>query len=109
MHTTRLFRICLAVTAISACAAASASVVHVYEWSERGGTPVLSNAMPPPGIAQYTIQDVVVPPLGKAQRDRIQCRLAADRAALEAPPLRQPDDPGLSALALGDDPTMRRQ
>lgn len=109
MQATRLFRIGLAFTAISACTVASASVVHVYEWSERGGTPVLSNAMPPPDIAQYTIQSVAVPPLSKAQRDRIQRSLAADRAALEAPPRRQPDDRGLSALALGDDPTFRRQ
>ena len=109
MHATRLFRICLTVTAISACAAASASVVRVYEWSERGGTPVLSNTMPPPDIAQYTIQNVVVPPLSKAQRDRIRRSLAADRAALEAPPPKPPDDPVLSALALRDDPTLRRQ
>ena len=109
MRASPLFRIGLAFTAISACAAASASVVRVYEWSERGGTPVLSNAMPPPDIAQYTIQNVAVPPLSKARRDRIQRSLAADRAALEAPPPKPPDDPVLSALALRDDPTLRRK
>jgi len=90
----------VAAAAIGVCAAASAEVVRVYEWSENGGTPVISNASPPASVKQYTIQSMRVPALSAEQRARIERSLAADRAALAAP-VPRPHAP--VTLALRDD------
>jgi len=63
-----LLRTGIAAVAIAAWGAASADVVRVYEWSEDGGTPVISNAAPPASVRQYTIQTETVPAPGVAPR-----------------------------------------
>jgi len=63
----RAVRAGVAAVAIGACGVASASVVRVYEWSENGGTPVISNASPPASVKQYTIQTFDVPPVSAAR------------------------------------------
>ena len=63
----RAVRAGVAAVAIGVCGVASASVVRVYEWSENGGTPVISNASPPASVKQYTIQTFDVPPVGAAR------------------------------------------
>jgi len=92
---------CLVAMAMGVCAGANATVLRVYEWSERGGTPVISSATPPAGVEQYTIQTVEVPALSRDQRARIEHRLAADRAVLSTP-LPASNDRGF-ALALSND------
>jgi hypothetical protein len=94
-------RACLMAMAMGVCAGANATVLQVYEWSERGGTPVISTARPPAGVEQYTIQTVAVPAMSRDQRAQIEHRLAADRAVLSTP-LPASNDRGV-ALALRND------
>lgn len=101
----QMVRAGVAVVAIGACGAVSAKVVRVYEWSENGGTPVISNASPPKSVKQYTIQTMKVPARGADQRARIEHSLAAYRAVLTAP-VPKPDAP--VTLALGGDPGLPR-
>jgi hypothetical protein len=95
----RSVRVGLAAVAISVCGVARADVTRVYEWSENGGRPVISNALPPASIKQYTIQTLKVPPLSAEQHARIEKSLAAYRAALATPVPRSPDAPMTVALS----------
>lgn|SRR5512143_225703 len=101
----QMVRVGVAVVAIVACGAVSAKVVRVYEWSENGGTPVISNASPPTSVKQYTIRTMQVPARSADQRARIEHDLAAYRAVLTAP-VPKPDAP--VTLALGGDPGLPR-